>query len=54
MAENQLFRLRFIDPKFPDHRSRPNELSVAKSAVEVLEVVLRREKGFSTRTVLKI
>jgi hypothetical protein len=53
MAENQLFRLTFIDAQFPDYRSGPNKLSAAKSAIEVLEVALRKEKGFSTRTVLK-
>jgi hypothetical protein len=53
MTENQFFRLKFIDPKQPGHKARPNELEIAKSVTEVLQVALKKETGFSRHIVSK-
>jgi len=45
LADNQLFRMKFIDPKIPGYRSRPDELRAAQSAVQTLQECLNKEKG---------
>jgi hypothetical protein len=46
MSENQIFRQKFVDPKFPGHKSQPNYLQAAESAMGVLKSALGKEKGF--------
>jgi hypothetical protein len=48
LTENQFFRMRFIDPKMPGYKARPDELRAAQSAVNILESALRKDKGFKT------
>ena len=47
LAENQLFRMKFIDPKMPGHRANPEMLQLAKAAVQVLQDAFKKAKGFS-------
>ncbi len=48
LADNQFFRIKYIDPKIPGHKERPEELRAAQSAVQVLQSALRAMKGFKT------
>jgi len=46
LADNQFFRMKYIDPKMPGHKDRPDELRAAQSAVQVLRNAFNAEKGF--------
>ena len=46
MAENQLFRMRFIDSKISGHKANPEKQRVATSAVSSLQEAFRRANGF--------
>ena len=50
MADNQLFRIKFIDSKIPGNVRNPELLRAAQSAVQVLQDALKKEKGFKTKT----
>jgi len=45
LADNQFFRIKYIDPKLPGHKARPEELRAAQSAVQVLQNALKAVKG---------
>ena len=45
LADNQLFRVKFIDPKMPGYVKRPDELRAAQAAVQALQTVLADVKG---------
>jgi hypothetical protein len=47
LAENQFFRMRFLDPKIPGYKARPEEMRAAHSAVEAIHKALNKEKGFT-------
>ena len=47
LAENQFFRIKFLDPKMPGYKARPDELEAAQSAVAVIRKVLDKEKGYT-------
>jgi hypothetical protein len=49
LTENQFFRMKYIDPKMPGYKARPEELQAAHSAVSVLQNALRSEKGFKLK-----
>ncbi len=49
MADNQFFRMKYIDPKMPGYKARPEELKAAHSAVMVLQTAVKTEKGFKIR-----
>jgi tRNA U34 5-carboxymethylaminomethyl modifying GTPase MnmE/TrmE len=34
LADNQFFRMKYIDPKIPGHKERPEELRAAQRALE--------------------
>lgn len=51
LAENQLFRVKFIDPKMPGYKSHPEELAISKAAVQVLHDALNNAKGFKAKAV---
>ena len=44
LADNQLFRVKYIDPKMPGYIVQPKELEVASSAVQVLGEALKAAK----------
>lgn len=45
LSNNQFFRMKYIDPKIPGHKERPEELRAAQSAVQALETALKAKKG---------
>ena len=45
ISQNQLFRLKFLDPKLPGYKPRNGELESAVSAVKVLEAALKASKA---------
>ena len=49
LANNQLFRVKYIDPKMPGHVNRPEELAISKEAVQVVEAALNKAKGIKAR-----
>jgi len=50
LADNQLFRVKYIDPKIPGYVTRGEELAISKSAVQVLQDALSKAKGFKVKT----
>jgi hypothetical protein len=46
LADNQLFRMKFIDSKLPGHTGRPEELKNAQALVQRLKDVFKDAKGF--------
>ncbi len=44
LADNQLFRVKYIDPKMPGYVVQPKQLEVASSAVQVLGEALKAAK----------
>jgi hypothetical protein len=53
LAENQFFRIKYIDPKMPGYKARPDQVQAAESAVQVLQSALKREKGFKEKRPLR-
>jgi hypothetical protein len=49
LANDQLFRVKYIDPKMPGHFNRPDQLEISKEAVQVVEAALNRAKGIKAR-----
>jgi len=45
LVDNQLFRMKFIDPKIPGHKDNPEKLQLATSAVNRLKESFRNAKG---------
>ena len=46
MTDNQLFRIKYIDPKLPGYVSRPEELYAAQSVVQIFKDAFKEAKGF--------
>jgi len=44
IGQNQLFRMKFLDPKMPGYKAHPGELEAAESAIRVLEADLKEDK----------
>lgn len=51
LADNQLFRVKYIDPKMPGYSIHPKELEIASSAVQILTEALKTAKEAKPRTV---
>ena len=49
LVDNQLFRMKFIDPKIPGHRNNPDKLRLATAAVTRLKESFRTAKGIKVR-----
>ena len=49
MVENQLFRMKFIDPKIPGHKDNSDRLRLATAAVNRLKESFRTAKGIKVR-----
>ena len=45
LIENQLFRMKYIDPKIPGHRIDAERVGLANSAVDRIREALHRAKG---------
>jgi len=50
LADNQLFRVKYIDPKMPGYVVRREELELSKAAVQVLQDALNGVKGLKAKT----
>ncbi|HLK48833.1 MAG TPA: hypothetical protein VKT49_11895 [Bryobacteraceae bacterium] len=50
LADNQLFRVKYIDPKMPGYSIQPKELEIASSAVQILTEALKAAKDAKPRT----
>jgi uncharacterized protein YnzC (UPF0291/DUF896 family) len=48
LVENQLFRMKFIDPKIPGSKVKPEKIEAANSAVKVLKDSFKAAKGFKS------
>ncbi len=48
LADNQLFRMKYIDPKMPGHKASPEGLENARAALQVLQEALKKTKGVGT------
>ena len=44
LVDNQLFRMKFIDPKIPGHKDNPEKLRLATTAVNRLKESFRNAK----------
>lgn len=45
LADNQFFRMKFIDPKLPGYKPNPALLEASQSAVRILQAALNTSKG---------
>jgi hypothetical protein len=52
LIENQLFRMKYIDPKIPGHRVDAERLGLANSAVNRIREALHKAKGLPVRNPL--
>jgi len=48
LAENQLFRMRYVDPKIPGYTITPETFRVAQSTA-LLSEAMKKQRGFPTR-----
>ena len=46
LAENQFFRMRYIDPKMPGYSIAPEVFRASQSAVALLSEAMKKERGF--------
>jgi hypothetical protein len=51
LADNQLFRVKYIDPKMPGYIVQPKELELAASAVQILGEALKAAKEVRSKAV---
>jgi hypothetical protein len=51
LVENQLFRMKFIDPKIPGPKVKPEKIDAANSAVRILKDALSAAKGFKSTAI---
>jgi len=51
LAENQFFRMRYIDPKIPGYKIEPEVFRASQSAVALLSDATKKERGFPIRPV---
>ena len=49
LAENQLFRMRYVDPKIPGYTITPETFRAAQSATALLSEAMKKQRGFPTR-----
>jgi hypothetical protein len=51
LAENQFFRMKYIDPKMPGYTIAPETFRASQSAVALLSDAMKKERGFPVRPV---
>jgi hypothetical protein len=49
LAENQFFRMRYIDPKMPGYSIEPEVFRASQSAVALLSEAVKKERGFPAK-----
>ena len=50
-SQNQLFHVKYLDPRIPGYKAKPGELEAAESAIRVLEAALKEDRlrtGYET------
>ncbi len=47
MAENELLRIKFINPRLPGYNIDPKVLRAAQSATTLLTEAMKKQKGFA-------
>jgi len=52
LIENQLFRMKYIDPKIPGHQIDAERVGLANSAVNRIREALHKAKGLPVRNPL--
>ena len=53
LADNQFFRMKYIDPKMPGHKSSPENMENARAALQVLQEAQKKIKAFGPNTVVR-
>lgn len=53
LADNQFFRMKYIDPKMPGHKSSPENMENARAALQVLQEAHKKVKSFAPNTVVR-
>jgi hypothetical protein len=51
LADNQMFRMKFIDPKMPGYKISPEAFRAAQSAVGLLHEASAKENGYEVKPV---
>jgi hypothetical protein len=46
LAENEFFRMRFIDPRLPGYTIEPEIYRASQSATAILSDAMKKERGF--------
>jgi hypothetical protein len=49
LAENQLFRMKFIDPRLPGYNIEPEVFRASQSATALLSDAVKKERGFPVK-----
>ena len=44
ISQNQLFHVKYLDPKFPGYKAPAGELQAAESAIRVLESAIKEDR----------
>lgn len=50
LADNQLFRVKYIDPKMPGYVVRREELELSQAAVQILQNAINGAKGVKAKS----
>jgi hypothetical protein len=50
LVQDQLFRVKFIDPKFPGHKANPAKVALANSAIDSLRATYNKAMKISSPT----
>jgi hypothetical protein len=51
LAENQLFRMKFIDPRLPGYHIEPEVFRASQSATALLSDAMKKERGFPVKPI---
>jgi len=51
LAENQFFRMKYIDTKMPGYSIEPETFRASQSAVAILSDAMKKERGFPIKPV---
>jgi hypothetical protein len=49
LADNQLFRVKFIDSKIPGNVRNPQAIREAQAVIQILQDAFNKEKGFTAK-----
>jgi len=51
LAENQFFRMKYIDPRMPGYTISPETFRASQSATALLSEAMKKERGFPVKSV---